>query len=224
MEQSENEYPIFLAQAGDLQGQRWVINKDLLIGREPDCDVIIPDRQVSRHHAKIHFEKKGIELEDLGSKNGTFCNGIKVTKPQSLIDGDSIQVSLIHHFTFLSSDATMPMDAEQAAQILNNNCLEMDNLSRRVWINQEELLPSLSAPQFRLLQALYLRPGQVVGRNELIDLTWGEDEAAGVSEQAFDALVRRLRERLSQVDSTHEYIVTIRGHGMRLDNPKKTSP
>lgn len=224
MEQSENEFPVFLAQAGDLQGQRWVINKDLLIGREPDCDVVIPDRQVSRHHARIRFGKKGALLEDLGSKNGTFCNGKRVTELQGLIDGDTIQVSLIHHFTFLSSDATMPMDAEQAAHILNESCLVVDDLSRRVWINQEELLPSLSASQFRLLQALYLRPGQVVGRNELIDLTWGEDEAAGVSEQAFDALVRRLRDRLAQVDPTHEYIVTIRGHGMRMDNPKKTSP
>jgi DNA-binding response OmpR family regulator len=64
----------------------------------------------------------------------------------------------------------------------------------------------------------------VVARNTLIDLTWGEDEAAGVSEQAFDALVRRLRDRIAQIDPEHEYIVTIRGHGMRLDNPQKTSP
>ena len=40
-----------------------------------------------------------------------------------------------------------------------------------------------------------------------------------VTEQALDAMVRRLRERLADLDATHEYIVTVRGHGLRLDNP-----
>jgi DNA-binding winged helix-turn-helix (wHTH) protein len=34
-----------------------------------------------------------------------------------------------------------------------------------------------------------------------------------------DALVRRLRDRLSAIDNDHQYIITIRGHGLRLDNP-----
>jgi DNA-binding response OmpR family regulator len=48
---------------------------------------------------------------------------------------------------------------------------------------------------------------------------WGEKQAYEVSEQALDALVRRLRERIASIDPTHTYIVTIRGHGLRLDNP-----
>ncbi len=40
-----------------------------------------------------------------------------------------------------------------------------------------------------------------------------------ISEQALDALVRRLRDRIAHVDSSHEYIVTVRGHGLRLENP-----
>lgn len=224
MDPSDKEFPVIFAQAGDLQGQRWTLKKELMIGREPDCDIVIPDRQVSRHHARITLDKKGALLEDLGSKNGTYYNGDQVLEPKSLVDGDSVLIAMVHHFTFLSSDATMPMDDARAAQYFGSFGLELDARSRRVWINQAELLPPLSAPQFRLLQALVDRPGQVVARNTLVDLTWGEDEAAGVSEQAFDALVRRLRDRIAQVDPEHEYIVTIRGHGMRLDNPKKTSP
>ncbi len=146
-------------------------------------------------------------------------NGKPLTEPRILEDGDAIQVAMVHHFAFLSSDATMPISSERAAQLFGKGSLEVDARSRRVWVKKEELLPPLSAPQFHLLQALYEKPGQVVPRNELIDITWGENEAAGVSEQAFDALVRRLRERLAKIDPDHEYIVTIRGHGMRLDNP-----
>jgi len=52
----------------------------------------------------------------------------------------------------------------------------------------------------------------------LISIIWGDDKAVGVSEQALDALVRRLRDRLYLFDPTHDYLVTVRGHGIRLDN------
>jgi len=53
----------------------------------------------------------------------------------------------------------------------------------------------------------------------LIHAVWGEENAVGVSEQALDALIRRLRDRLSSFDSEHSYIITVRGHGLRLENP-----
>jgi DNA-binding response OmpR family regulator len=46
---------------------------------------------------------------------------------------------------------------------------------------------------------------------------WGK-ETPWVTEQAFDALVRRLRERINQIDPDYDYIVTVRGHGLRLVN------
>ena len=59
----------------------------------------------------------------------------------------------------------------------------------------------------------------MVSRYKIIETVWGEDQAVVVSEQALDALVRRLRDRLGNVDAQHSYIVTVRGHGIRLDNP-----
>jgi DNA-binding response OmpR family regulator len=70
-----------------------------------------------------------------------------------------------------------------------------------------------------LLQILYEHEGRVVPRKELIAEIWGEEDAVDVSEQALDALVRRLRDRLAEVDRHHAYVVTVRGHGLRLDNP-----
>jgi DNA-binding response OmpR family regulator len=88
-----------------------------------------------------------------------------------------------------------------------------------VWLNGQELDPPLSVPQFRLLQILFEHEGQVVERQNLIQWIWGEEEAVGVSEQAFDALVRRLRDRLAMIDPSHGFIITVRGHGLRLDIP-----
>jgi DNA-binding winged helix-turn-helix (wHTH) protein len=59
----------------------------------------------------------------------------------------------------------------------------------------------------------------VVTRAKIIEYVWGEEDAIGVTEQALDAIVRRLRDRLSSVDPKHLYVVTVRGHGLRLDNP-----
>jgi DNA-binding winged helix-turn-helix (wHTH) protein len=68
-----------------------------------------------------------------------------------------------------------------------------------------------------LLQYLYDRTDEVVSREELINAVWEED-SRWVTEQAFDALVRRLRDRLTQLDSEYDYIVTVRGHGLRFQN------
>ena len=86
-------------------------------------------------------------------------------------------------------------------------------------IGQREVLPPLSAPQFRLLSSIYDQQGKVISRLDLIQAIWGSGSEDGVSEQAFDALVRRLRERLSELEPDYPYIITVRGHGLRLDNP-----
>ena len=59
----------------------------------------------------------------------------------------------------------------------------------------------------------------MVPRSDVIQAVWGEENAIAVSDQALDALVRRLRDRLAEFDPLHQYIVTVRGHGIRLENP-----
>lgn len=220
MPQNSDEYPILTAQSGPLNGQRFPISSSLVIGREDTCDIVVPSRQVSRVHARLTHTAAGIELVDLDSKNGTHCNGKPIEEPVILQDGDVIQIALAQQFLYISSDATMPLDSEQMGSLLSRpRRLRLENRSRRVWIGDEEVLPPLSVSQFSLLELLYERQGRVVERKELIENVWGEDHAVGVSEQALDALIRRLRDRLAAIDPTHTYIVTVRGHGLRLDNP-----
>ncbi len=97
--------------------------------------------------------------------------------------------------------------------------LTLDQNARRVFVGQQEVTPPLSLPQYRLLQMLVESAGAVCTREQVIDAVWPEAVGEGVSEQAIDALVRRLRDRLAEVDPNHQYVVTVRGHGFRLDNP-----
>jgi pSer/pThr/pTyr-binding forkhead associated (FHA) protein len=222
MEPYGPETPVLIGQTGPLNGQRWQIEREMIFGRDESCDVVIADRQVSRFHARLTPTAEGVLLEDLGSKNGTFRNGDRLEAPVILSDGDLLQVSLIQHFVFLSSDATVPLELDMLPdQGVQPRRLYLDTRSRRVWLSGKEIVPPLSVPQFRLLQILYEQESEVVERTDLINYIWGEEEAVGVSEQAFDALVRRLRERLAAIDARHNFIVTVRGHGLRLENPKK---
>lgn len=209
------EFPLLIAQEGPLKGQRWTLNRTLVLGREPSCDVVIANRQVSRFHARLTPTAEGVMLEDLGSKNGTHHNGHLLASPVMLQDGDVLQISFVQEFQFFASDATLPLSngTSRAGRLI------VDHKSRRVWVNQMQLVPPLSAQQFKLLWLLYENQGQVVNRADLVTAVWGEEQAAGVSEQALDALIRRLRERLGALDPAHQYIVTVRGHGVRLDNP-----
>ncbi|OJX46190.1 MAG: hypothetical protein BGO78_04735 [Chloroflexi bacterium 44-23] len=222
MERPMAELPVLLAQGGPLAGLRWTIASVLHIGRDQDCEIVIPDRQVSRVHARFTLTPEGILLEDLNSKNGTFCNGVRLEAPCLIKDGDYIQIALIQDFVFLSSDATLPLDQSilpiDWSKSTDHAKIFLDAKSRRVWVSGQELDPPLSVPQFRLLQVIYEQEGEVVSRNELVAAIWGEENAQGVSEQALDALVRRLRERLTSLDNQSDFIVTVRGHGIRLEN------
>ncbi len=220
MELTGEERPVLIGQSGPLSGQRWVISEPVLIGRDAECDIVVPDRQISRHHARFTPLPEGVLLEDLDSKNGTHRNGQRVEEPIILHDGDIVQIALAQELIYLSSDATIPLEAIEIPQPAQEvPLLRLEKRSRRVWIGETEILPPLSVAQFQLLGMLYERSGLVVTRQDLITGVWGEEEAFDVSNQALDALIRRLRDRLAAVDPTHQFIVTIRGHGLRLENP-----
>lgn len=210
------EQPVILMREGELAGQQWVIAGDVfLIGRGAECDLALPERQVSRHHAKILRRPGYFELEDLGSKNGTHLNGQPVSENIRLQDGDEIQIALAVKLVFIGTGATMPLTFEPPKPA---RTLEIDEAERSVTIKGQRLDPPLSLAQFRLLQLLYDADGAVSSRDAIVDVVWPGTEGLGVSEQAIDALVRRLRDRLVELDD-YNFVVTVRGHGFRLDNP-----
>jgi DNA-binding winged helix-turn-helix (wHTH) protein len=221
MERSSEDIPVLVGQAGPLNGQRWMLREPIVIGRDDVCDIVIPSRQVSRQHARFTPSTNGVVVEDLGSKNGTHCNGLMVVKPTPLKDGDIVQIALAQQFVYLSSDATLPLDKIESFEgsAVQPGRLRLEKRSRQVWVGDEEVIPPLSVSQFHLLEMLYEREGQVVPRKEIIAKIWGAENAIDVSEQALDALVRRLRDRLYTQDPANPYIITVRGHGLRLENP-----
>jgi DNA-binding winged helix-turn-helix (wHTH) protein len=62
------------------------------IGRAADATITLEFRGVSRYHARILVAGAEATLEDLGSKNGTYLNGVRIATPQRLADGNEIRL------------------------------------------------------------------------------------------------------------------------------------
>ena len=208
------ESAMLILQRGGEAGLSWPMShKMLTIGRGPDCDIVLDDRQVSRIHARIAWRGDHFEVEDLGSKNGTHLNGRDLVGAQPLRDGDEIQIALRYKLAFVDAGATAPLVLEKQAE----RGLSLDTVGHQVRVNGKTLEPPLSAQQYRLLELMASTPG-VVGRDDIVRAVWPDAMEGGVSEQSIDALVRRLRVRLAELDPEYQYIVTMRGHGFRFEN------
>jgi diguanylate cyclase (GGDEF)-like protein len=85
--------PCLTVLTGTATGQTFKLPRgNAEIGRAQDSLVRLVDDGVSRQHARLRLETDQLWVEDLGSRNGTFVNGAKITEKTPLRDGDKIQV------------------------------------------------------------------------------------------------------------------------------------
>src|SRR5215470_12156624 len=78
--------------AGSNVGEMYKLDKDaVILGRGDKADLRLLDDGISREHARIVKDRGQMVLEDLGSTNGTYCNGERVTR-QALSEGDKILI------------------------------------------------------------------------------------------------------------------------------------
>jgi DNA-binding response OmpR family regulator len=222
MADSNRDKPVLIMIEGPLRGQQWVMQgESLTLGRGGDCDIVIPEQKISRVHLRIRKQATKYLLEDMNSKNGTFLNGKLLESPMMLREGDEIQIALSVKLKFTGAEATVPMTIDEM-EGLSDGGLQIDPRTHEVRYKDVVLDPPLSIYQYRLLELLYLRQGSICTREEVIQVVWPDAEQEGISEQAIDALVRRLRDRLIELPTQHQFIATIRGHGFRLVLPDKT--
>jgi hypothetical protein len=88
----ESEDGGFLAELLLPDGRRVTVGSDaVVVGRLPECEVVLSDSNVSRRHAELRRKGDGVFVTDLGSTNGTRVNGVPI-REQILASGDEISV------------------------------------------------------------------------------------------------------------------------------------
>lgn len=122
---------------GPSAGLEYPLRGDMLLGRDPKAQVIIGEREVSAQHARLTQVGEKFYVEDLGSRNGTWLNGVRIQR-QALNEGDEITIgrtslrfdpSRFGPFAPPTDPGTMTLDLEAARQLfqLNNQSSPAEN-------------------------------------------------------------------------------------------------
>jgi predicted component of type VI protein secretion system len=106
----------FVMRSGPNPGKIYPLDAlEILIGRDTSDGIIINDAEVSRKHAKLSLHGSTYMIQDLGSTNGTFVNGLRLTGTQVLKAGDTVSIGenivMMYEVAF-DPDATVIASAE----------------------------------------------------------------------------------------------------------------
>jgi predicted component of type VI protein secretion system len=80
--------------AGNAVGMSVLVDSELVIGRNTEgAGRLADDKEISRSHARVTLDGEGVcVIDDLGSTNGTYVNGHRISGPQTLLEGDAIEL------------------------------------------------------------------------------------------------------------------------------------
>jgi predicted component of type VI protein secretion system len=107
-----------IVRTGPNPGMVFDLTKEITsLGRDVANDIVLGDPEVSRQHARITRTPGGYVVEDMGSTNGTFVNGERITAPRVLRDSDLVglseKVTLSFESVVPGSDETVVSQAEE---------------------------------------------------------------------------------------------------------------
>lgn len=147
-----------VVKTGPTPGQTLVLDgTEFSIGRDINNDFVINDTEMSRKHAKIYIYGQGFVIEDLGSTNGTFVNGQRLTGIHKLSPGDSIafgeNVNCVFQVPDVDSDATRvsvqpPVYAPPVSQIPNIPATPQETFIAAPTPQQYQSVPAPGQPSY----------------------------------------------------------------------------
>ncbi len=109
-----------VVKTGAAAGQTFELALDeVIIGRSTQSHITIVEPELSRQHARFIRQGDGYILEDLGSTNGTFVNGVRLTAPRMLQPGDEIRLGpktvMVYEPVVFDTEATVAVEPARAA-------------------------------------------------------------------------------------------------------------
>ena len=184
-------------------------SSQVTVGRQ-GTDLVFAYPQISRQHLRIVRGERGYTVRDLASRFGSFLNGKELgQEPVALQDGDELVLGGVLSLSF--HDPSQTRGGKRVGRLKG---VWIDESAQEVYVDGQLLAPPLSLAQLTLLRLLDLRAGAFVGREELIGVVWPEAASEGISEEAVDGLIKRLRARLREAG--RDLIEVRRGQGLRL--------
>jgi len=154
---------MFLLESSDDLGRKLtfpLVKVMTVIGRDPNCDIVLADSDVSRQHAKIYLMGNSVKIKDESSINGTYVNNRLITEMVEL--PNNAEVIIGSNQFFLRQVAEMEEDNLQLTTILTVDQLRditdvHDELLDDMPPNESELGMTVVADKRELLENIYLK-------------------------------------------------------------------
>ena len=101
-------------EAADDQAQSVIVDRDMLVGRHQDADVVLQAADVSRRHAGLSLKDNALWVQDLNSSNGTFVNDVRIAVETEVKNGDSLSFASVQYTAQVAVvDIVQPIVAEE---------------------------------------------------------------------------------------------------------------
>jgi hypothetical protein len=131
----------------------------------------------------------------------------KYLEDSGLIKGKVIQIPLFA--TYVRTPAVLPKGKEEK--------IVFDENTNSIRKGEAVLSDNLTSSEFRLLRYLLQNPERVIERDEIIAIVWeGVKSTAGITDQAVDQLIFRLRRKIEEDPNSPQYLQTVKGRGFRF--------
>jgi predicted component of type VI protein secretion system len=114
---------------------------DSLLGRSPECLIILASERVSREHAVVRRIHCGLEIEDLGSRNGTWVNGTRIRRATVLEQGDEVRLGEDLLEVVLKPNAQVPVTVSGVSSAISEEADRQRQVLHHVEQAMSELAP-----------------------------------------------------------------------------------
>jgi serine phosphatase RsbU (regulator of sigma subunit) len=166
--------PFLEFQTGPRSGERFTLDRErTLIGRHPDCDLVIDAAAVSRQHAAVIVTGGQASIEDLRSRNGTIVNRRLVSGRTRLEDGDEVWICG-HRFRYFLNQPSEPLPDIAGPAAAGDDLLANDDPPSSVIVSQVDVPSSSSDVPVGRQAEVKLRA--VLGLNRAIGASLSLDE------------------------------------------------
>ena len=101
-------------EAADDQAQSVIVDRDMLVGRHQDADVVLQAADISRRHAGLSLKDNALWVQDLNSSNGTFVNDVRIAVETEVKNGDSLSFASVQYTAQVAVvEVVQPIVAEE---------------------------------------------------------------------------------------------------------------
>ncbi|WP_343581664.1 FHA domain-containing protein [Acinetobacter sp.] len=116
---------------GEFTGQELNIERDMLVGRHQDADILLQSADISRRHAALLLKDQQLWVQDLNSSNGTFINDARIEQETELHDGDILQFASFVFSVLAPAAATELPEIEAEPVTANTHDQGMPSIAER---------------------------------------------------------------------------------------------